>query len=180
MLCQHLFLASCICILRYPLIWLAPSPTCRLSLPIPAALRYPEPSAGRAEQLWPSSYSAEEDNTTRVLLTSKCIFTGFPLESLAAPTWTPKTRLMKHNGIRRERGTEKSTAKGNESRRAEAVCCEELAMLLPWGIRWFWIIIIKPRCSLWESFFLGSVSPFSSRSHEDSRPVRIPDMSITT
>ncbi len=101
MLCQHLFLASCICILRYSLIWLAPSPTCRLSLPIPAALRYPEPSAGRAGQLWPSRNQA--DNTTRVLLTSKCIFTGFPLESLAAPTWTRKTRLVKHNGIRRGR-----------------------------------------------------------------------------
>lgn len=116
MLCQHLFLASCICILRYPLIWLPPSPTCRLSLPIPAALRYPEPAAGRAGQLWPSSYSAEEDNTTRVLLTSKCLFPGFPLESLAAPTWTRKTRLVKHNGIRRGRGRVDSRRKWKQAR----------------------------------------------------------------
>lgn len=46
MLCQHLFLASYICILQYPMN-LHPSPTCHLSLPIPSALRYPELLAGR-------------------------------------------------------------------------------------------------------------------------------------
>lgn len=111
------------------------------SRPSVCRIRRPE------KQLWPSGYSAEEDARNRtketipVQLTSKCIFTGFPLESLTSPAWARKRRLMKQNSIGGEKRTIDRKRKLNLRGQTRS-----LAMLFSWCICLFCTIITTPWC----------------------------------